>query len=85
MKSRFSRVAVRASLAVGVAMVTLPLTAGLASADKNPWQLAGGGFTSKEACVADAEDFIHEPRNGSFSEYKCLYNGGTWDVYVKPA
>lgn len=84
MKSGFSRVAARVSLVVGGAMLTLPLTVGLASAE-NPWQLAGGGFTSKEACVADAEDFIHEPRNGHYSEYKCLYNGGTWDVYVRPA
>jgi hypothetical protein len=85
MNSRFSRVTARTSLAVGAAMVILPLTAGPASADPNPWQLAGGGFTSKEACIADAEDFIHEPRNGNFSEYKCLNNGGTWDLYVKPA
>jgi hypothetical protein len=87
MKSRFSRVAVRTSLVVGAAAVTLPLTAGLASADTPPgapWVQAGGGFTSRESCMADAADFVTEPRNGAFVGFQCIFNGGTYDVYVLP-
>jgi hypothetical protein len=84
MKSRFSRVAARVSLAVGAAMATLPLTMGMASAEAPPgppWHLAGGGFPSEEACRADGLDYLSEPRNHVRAIW-CYNNGGTWDMYA---
>lgn len=87
MQFRFSRVAARIFLVAGAAMVTLPLTTGLASADappSAPWRLAGGGFHSQQACIDDGNDYISNWRNQILA-FQCWYNGGTWDMYVIPA
>jgi hypothetical protein len=70
-------------------MLALPLTAGLASAageprsdpPNPPWHIGGGGFPSEASCVADAWDFLSEPRNRAYG-WACLPDGDKWIMWV---
>ncbi|WP_217140826.1 hypothetical protein [Streptomyces sp. AC627_RSS907] len=83
MKSWRSRVA--AAVAVGVAAVTIPLTAGSASAaatDPDGFRLVGG-WVKYQSCMNDGQDGL-----GSYwGEYQCRYvpdaEGGWWALWVR--
>ncbi|WP_067605222.1 hypothetical protein [Nocardiopsis listeri] len=69
-------------LAIGAAALALPLAASPAHAAD--WEVVGGGFDMQAVCLIDAYSYVvEEDNNHDFTEYKCVYNGSTWDVWVR--
>ncbi|MEV8031594.1 hypothetical protein [Streptomyces sp. NPDC086182] len=82
MKSWRSRVA--AAVVVAAAAVTIPLTAGSASAsvptDPDGFHLAGG-WVQYQWCMDDGQSGLGE----YYREYQCRWNpsGGDWELWVR--
>lgn len=81
MKSWRSRVV--AAVAVGIAVVTIPLTAGPASAaDTNPWgYIAISGWRDKLACVDDGQYALAH----GYVNYYCDWDDPYWVLWALPA
>ncbi len=79
MKSWRSRIA--AAVVVGTAAVTIPLTAGPASAATDPdgFHLVGG-FTNHHTCQVEGKALLDE---GLYREFQCRWNDGAWEVWVR--
>ncbi|MEU2896880.1 hypothetical protein ACWC4E_09265 [Streptomyces sp. NPDC001273] len=82
MKSWRSRIA--AAAVVAAAAVTIPLTAGSASAvptDPDGFHLAGG-FTTHHVCQVEGRDYIATNESG-YTEFQCRWNAPYWEVWVR--
>ena len=80
MKSWRSRIA--AAAVVGVAAVTIPLTAGPASAETNPWgYIALSVWRDKLACVDDGQYALAH----GYVNYYCDWDDPYWVLWALPA
>lgn len=82
MKSWRSRIA--AAAVVGAAAVTIPLTAGSASAvptDPDGFHPAGG-FSTHHMCQVEGRDYIATNWMG-YTEFQCRWSGSSWEVWVR--
>ncbi|GAB3180615.1 hypothetical protein [Streptomyces incanus] len=78
MKSWRSRIA--AAVVVGTAVVTIPLTAGSASAaDPDGFNLVGG-FRDHHICQVEGKALLDE---GLYREFQCRWNAPYWEVWVR--
>lgn len=82
MRSLRSRVA--AGLAVGAALVTIPLTAGTASAATPEWELISTDHASQEWCeAAGAEKFVDPVFAEMYSDTTCTEEpDGEWTLWA---
>jgi anti-sigma-K factor RskA len=78
MKCWRSRIA--AAAVVGIAAVTIPLTAGTASAtDPDGFRLVGG-LMSHHTCQVEGQALLDE---GLYREFQCRWNAPIWEVWVR--
>ncbi|PJE95729.1 hypothetical protein CUT44_20860 [Streptomyces carminius] len=80
MKPWRSRIA--AAAVVGMAAVTIPLTAGSASAaptDPDGFRL-DSGWRSHHTCQMEGKAFLDE---GLYREFQCRWNAPYWEVWVR--
>lgn len=78
------RTLITAGLTAGAAAVIFPLTASPAAAAEPPagWVVAGGGYPTYEACVADGADYIDDTYH-DYTQYYCFPDGGTFTMWVR--
>ncbi|MFC4564519.1 hypothetical protein ACFO4E_21900 [Nocardiopsis mangrovi] len=78
MTSLRSRIA--AGIAIGAALISIPLTAGAANAAD--WVVAGGGYATYLECWEDGIDYINQDHH-DYTQFDCRPNGGSWTMWVR--